>query len=614
MIKKIFKVFIILNLIFLSSLNVNAEEREFDIENFNNEFENKNGLIKENEKLVYYEKGQKIIGFKKIDDKLYFFSSKDYAATQGWKAAYGNVWYQDETGEVLRGIQIIDEKTYFFNEETGYQEVGFKNINNELYYFSGVTKCLSSGWKAAYGNVWYQDETGRVLRGVQTIDGKTYFFNEKTGYQEVGFKNINNELYYFSGVTKCLSSGWKAAYGNVWYQDETGKVLRGVQTIDGKTYFFNDKTGYQEVGFKNINNELYYFSGVTKYLTSGWKAAYGKVWYQDETGKVLKGYQIIDENKYYFDEVTGYRFSGFKKINEKIYFFNSSTGTTTEGWKAAYNKIWYQTSEGYLITGEESIEGRNYRFDENGFLQGFKYMNNKMYYYNPDGSQAKGVQRMAGTYYKFDSITGEFKNIVNQKIVIDVSAHNGNINWEQVKNAGIVDGVILRLGYSVGFVDTYFLRNVNELNRLGIPYSVYLFSYAVNPYEAGLEADFVIRTIRNNPVKIASNLFSIYYDLEDWTIKSTGENSNEISKDAYGGIITTFADKIKSNLGINARVYASKNYVYERFPSYAWPYATWIAQWGPAITYKEAFEGWQYTNNGSIPGINGRVDMSIFYY
>ena len=76
MIKKIFKVFIILNLIFLSSLNVNAEEREFDIENFNNEFENKNGLIKENEKLVYYEKGQKIIGFKKIDDQLYFFSSK----------------------------------------------------------------------------------------------------------------------------------------------------------------------------------------------------------------------------------------------------------------------------------------------------------------------------------------------------------------------------------------------------------------------------------------------------------------------------------------------------------------------------------------------------------
>ena len=52
MIKKIFKVFIILNLIFLSSLNVNAEEREFDIENFNNEFENKNGLIKENEKFI----------------------------------------------------------------------------------------------------------------------------------------------------------------------------------------------------------------------------------------------------------------------------------------------------------------------------------------------------------------------------------------------------------------------------------------------------------------------------------------------------------------------------------------------------------------------------------
>jgi len=78
--------------------------------------------------------------------------------------------------------------------------------------------------------------------------------------------------------------------------------------------------------------------------------------------------------------------------------------------------------------------------------------------------------------------------------------------------------------------------------------------------------------------------------------------------------INTFTSKIKNSLGINARVYASTNYIYNRFPKEAWPYVTWIAQWGPNLTYKEAYEGWQYTNNGSIPGINGRVDISKFYY
>ena len=103
-----------------------------------------------------------------------------------------------------------------------------------------------------------------------------------------------------------------------------------------------------------------------------------------------------------------------------------------------------------------------------------------MYYHNPDGSQAKGVQRMAGRYYKFNEITGTFEGYVNQRIVIDVSSHQGTIDWEAVKNSGMVDAVILRLGYASQTVDAQFLRNVSELNRLGIPYTVYLFKYAEN--------------------------------------------------------------------------------------------------------------------------------------
>ena len=149
---------------------------------------------------------------------------------------------------------------------------------------------------------------------------------------------------------------------------------------------------------------------------------------------------------------------------------------------------------------------------------------------------------MANKFWKFNELTGEFEKFVRQIRVIDISSHNGNIDWQAVKNSNMVDAVILRLGYSVGYIDSSFIRNKTELERLGIPYSVYLFSYAENANEALMESNFLINAIRNHNVNIASNIFGIYYDLEDWIIKSTGENSYDISKDTYGQMITTFIE------------------------------------------------------------------------
>ena len=229
----------------------------------------------------------------------------------------------------------------------------------------------------------------------------------------------------------------------------------------------------------------------------------------------------------------------------------------------------------------------------------------------------KDIVRVKGInpkYWKFNELTGEFEKFVRQIRVIDISSHNGNVDWETVKRSNTVDAVILRLGYGVGYIDSSFIRNKNELERLGIPYSVYLFSYAENANEALMESNFLVNTIRSYNIHIASNVLGIYYDLEDWTINSTGENSYGISKDTYGQMITTFVDNTEKNLCIKTRVYASKNYIETRFPDYAKNYATWVAQWSDNFTYQGPYDGWQYTSNGTIPGINGRVDQSIFYY
>lgn len=79
-------------------------------------------------------------------------------------------------------------------------------------------------------------------------------------------------------------------------------------------------------------------------------------------------------------------------------------------------------------------------------------------------------------------------------------------------------------------------------------------------------------------------------------------------------MFNSFSSKVESALGVDVKIYASKNYIETRFPETLRPEIGWVAQWGPELTYNGTYEGWQYTSDGSVPGINGRVDMSIFYY
>ena len=580
----------------------------------NNEGEVVKGIQSVEGKTYYFnDKGFLTNGFVTVDGKIYFFSRATNQLKTGWQNDNTGKWYQNENGELVIGLQEIDGKKYYFNEK-GMLKNGFIWIDEKLYFFSRATNQLKTGWQNDNNGKWYQNEEGEVLRGLQTIDGEKYYFNNN-GLLSGGFVWDNDKLYFFSRVTYKLKTGWQNDNTGKWYQNSDGEVLRGLQTIDGEKYYFNDN-GILSGGFaRDIDNKLYFFSRVTYKLKTGWQNDETGKWYQNKNGEVVIGLQEIDGKKYFFNE-DGLIQKGFITIDGKIYFFSMGNYALKTGWQhTAPDTYWYQDSTGALVTGPQTINGRNYVFNEKtGLMEGFVKENNKLYYYDPDGTLNKGVQYMTDQFWKFDASTGVFDKYVRQIRVIDISTHNGVIDWNKVKASNQVDGVILRLGYGQNFMDSRFLYNKSELERLGIPYSVYLFSYAENKTEAQKEADFVVRTIQNEAVKIASNIFAVYYDLEDWEIHSTGENSYGISQDTYGEMITTFVRTIENNLGVRGRVYASKNYIETRFPSYARDYATWVAQWNDTITYKGNYEGWQYTSTGSVPGINGNVDMNIFYY
>lgn len=84
------------------------------------------------------------------------------------------------------------------------------------------------------------------------------------------------------------------------------------------------------------------------------------------------------------------------------------------------------------------------------------------------------------------------------KLIIDVSYHNGVINWEKVKASGCA-GAILRCGYGDDITsqdDKQWIRNLSECERLGIPVGAYLYSYATSDRQAQSELDHILRLLK----------------------------------------------------------------------------------------------------------------------
>ncbi len=187
---------------------------------------------------------------------------------------------------------------------------------------------------------------------------------------------------------------------------------------------------------------------------------------------------------------------------------------------------------------------------------------------------------------------------------IDVSVHNGVIDWNKVK--GQIDYAIIRCGYGSDQTnqdDKYFKRNVEECIRLDIPLGVYLYSYANTLEKANSEAKHVLRLVKQYKDKVT---MGIWYDIEDKIQANLGKNS---LKD----IITTFCNEIENN-GHFVGIYANKNWLENKIDnSLKERYVIWIAQYNSKCTYNEKYHMWQYTSDGFVEGINGRVDMNYSY-
>lgn len=285
------------------------------------------------------------------------------------------------------------------------------------------------------------------------------------------------------------------------------------------------------------------------------------------------------------------------KINFKIrkFIYNQNDNSTI---KVRYLYIGKTQATVEIIS---SIKLKNtkptWNLSEDGYTYSKTFYSNQIY--------GTTVVDINGVSKNVNIIVNLFDNYLTG---IDVSSHQGRINWSEVKNAGI-DFAIIRCGYGQDITsqdDYMFVRNVLDCERLGIPYGVYLYSYALTESDAYSEANHALRLIKgHNPT------LGVWIDIEDADgyKQKYGMPSNE----TLTNIASIFCDKLIGN-GYKAGVYASYSWLVNQLSSPKLDkYDKWVAQWNDSCSYDKKYIMWQFTSKGKVTGILTDVDMDIYY-
>ena len=280
------------------------------------------------------------------------------------------------------------------------------------------------------------------------------------------------------------------------------------------------------------------------------------------------------------------------KDGNQLYYKKKSTGeyreATYQDYKERstfYKKV--KVASEYKYTGWQTIDGSVYFFGkDNKFVTGDQVILGAKYSFGSDGKLSKGSGSMG----------------------IDVSKHNGNIDWNAVKNSG-VSYVIIRCGYrgySTGVLveDPMFRSNIKGAKAAGLKVGAYFYSQAVNEVEAVEEASMAIDLVKGYGLD-----YPLFLDVE-----GSGGRGDAIGRDTRTAVCKTFCQTVQ-NSGISSGIYANKTWFNEKINTGSLTgYKIWLAQYASAPTYTATrYDLWQYSSKGKVSGISGNVDMNISY-
>lgn len=241
-------------------------------------------------------------------------------------------------------------------------------------------------------------------------------------------------------------------------------------------------------------------------------------------------------------------------------------------------------------TGWQTLDGKVYYFDENHqYVTGDQVIGSIKYSFREDGTLVEALETRG----------------------IDVSKWQANIDWKAVAGAGI-DFAIIRVGYR-GYTggtlveDEYFRKNIAGATKAGVKVGVYFFSQAITEAEAVEEASAAIAAVKGYHLD-----YPIFIDTE-WSGGYPNGRADNLSKSQRTKVVKAFCKTVQ-NSGYKAGVYASKSWYKDNlYADELNEYFIWVAQYNTECNYTGKYDMWQYTSQGSVPGIKGNVDMNVCY-
>ena len=192
---------------------------------------------------------------------------------------------------------------------------------------------------------------------------------------------------------------------------------------------------------------------------------------------------------------------------------------------------------------------------------------------------------------------------------VDVSAYQGNVDWEKVADSGI-EFAIIRLGYrgygKAGKLveDEYAKKNLEGARKAGLKVGAYFFSQALNDGEVDEEIDFMLKTLGDFVLDMPIIL--------DWEIPTDTARTANMDPRTLTNMQLHFCRTMEKK-GYDPMIYfnwTQSERLYYLSELEEWPF--WLALYQDRMTYPWEVEMWQYTCTGKVPGIQGDVDINVY--
>lgn len=211
---------------------------------------------------------------------------------------------------------------------------------------------------------------------------------------------------------------------------------------------------------------------------------------------------------------------------------------------------------------------------------------------------------------------------------IDVSKHQGDIDWKKVKAAG-TDFAIIRVGYrgyaSIGTLckDAKYAAYIPAAYKAGVRIGIYFYSQAVSTEEAKEEADYAIELLESiKGFKREMITLPVYFDYE--FAESDGKlcgrfydawKAGKLPPETATSIASAFCDEVEKK-GYTGGVYSNLDFYTRKYNAseFEGKYSLWLAHYiSPKTSYAGEYTMWQYSSKGHVDGISGNVDCDFLY-